>query len=451
MGLHAYFVLHSDDFIKVGGRYAAVLPAALFNSDYGEGIKQLLVEKYDIEYFVASDAHVNFSEGCNWKEVLLVAQKSNPTPRDNSLTKFAILKEKLTLTNADQFADTIMNAHGDYENEALSIVTVSKEELRDEANWMAFTKPILLDTIRKIKRSPVVRQGQEVLKIREGLVLVSPDFFFLPNKHWEIATFDKKDATIWNKSTSQKLKIPIEFLQVTTRKPELHTKISPALSHFVVAIPPKSKLSPDVKEYIKYGEALQFKRQPSPREKVPYIITYCQKKGIPWHSYVWSDLQSRKARGHIGLVEKFRVKTRPCIAHYFDEITTGSNNYSFGTTNNKTFDKVLVAWFNSSIFLSIFLAYKREIAGDYSRWKIADLNRYPCIFPQLLDNHSIEEICHQLDGMRDLQLPPFPAQLGKSPRKELDEALLKALKVDDARLVLDNMYHALKLEIDKLR
>jgi hypothetical protein len=448
MGLHAYFILHSDDFVKSGGMYAAVLPAALFNSDYGEGIKELLLDQYDIEYFVTSDAHVNFSEGCNFKELLLVARKAKS--RTNSDTRFIVLKKKLTLSNSPDLAETIRTTNNDHDDDDLSISVIPKDELRSEWNWLAFTKPSLMSIIRKVRNSPCVKEGKRVVTIREGLVLVSPDFFYIPNRNWEVVRKDERAVSIRSKSTLRNLRIPVRFLRLTTRKPELHTTITPSLTHYLVSIPPDSELPEDLEEYIRYGEALEFKRQPSPREKVPYIIAYCRNKGIPWYSYVYSDLQTRKAKGHIGLVEKFRVKTRPCIAHYFDDVTTGSNNYSFGTSGEKLYDKVLAAWFNSSIFLTIFLAYKREIAGDYSRWKIADLNRYPCIDPTSLEKREVEEISKQLDAIRGLQLPTLPEQLGRSPRKELDLALLTAMRIPGPQTTLDNIYNALQQEIEKL-
>jgi len=68
----------------------------------------------------------------------------------------------------------------------------------------------------------------------------------------------------------------------------------------------------------------------------------------------------------------------------------------------------------------------------------------------MLDSADRDEIINQLDAVRRLTLPPIPAQLGHSPRRELDIALLKALGIEKPNLVLDNIYHALTNELDKL-
>jgi hypothetical protein len=144
------------------------------------------------------------------------------------------------------------------------------------------------------------------------------------------------------------------------------------------------------------------------------------------------------------------MKRRSCIAHYTQEEVTGSNNYYFGSTGNAVYDKILVGWLNSTIFLALFLALKREIAGDWSQWKIADVMKYPMLDPTKLTSESRSEIVQAVNKMASVSLLPIPKQLRRNPRKELDLAILKALKVPNVPLSLDNLYSALENEFQAL-
>jgi len=84
-GLGSVFAAIGDQFIKEGGRIALVLPKALISGVAWEKTRELLKQKYQVEYIVASHdpARWNFSESTSLSEVLLVAKKKPKSESTN--------------------------------------------------------------------------------------------------------------------------------------------------------------------------------------------------------------------------------------------------------------------------------------------------------------------------------------------------------------------------------
>jgi hypothetical protein len=93
--------------------------------------------------------------------------------------------------------------------------------------------------------------------------------------------------------------------------------------------------------------------------------------------------------------------------------------------------KLLSAWFNSTLFLGLYLATRREIGGTYGRMQIIDYLEEP-LFPKKLmriklDNRQVLAVLQAFDDLRHLKLPPLPQQLSAEYRMELDIAIAKLI------------------------
>jgi len=79
IGYHGYFILLADRFVKDMGRIALVLPATVLNADGFQGLRKFLTERYSIEHIVTVWQRAAFSEGAQFREILLVARKQKPS------------------------------------------------------------------------------------------------------------------------------------------------------------------------------------------------------------------------------------------------------------------------------------------------------------------------------------------------------------------------------------
>jgi len=447
VGLHCYFIVHAADFLGKQGKYAAVLPESVFVADYAKGIRRFILDTFVIEYFITSQAKTTFSEGCDFKEVLFVARKKSLLDKSDWTAKFVVLKQDLSLSNTRDIAERILSSNDSCRNEMYEINLVTRKELLNERNWMTFTRPRDLNRIVDIvKESKNITQGKKVMIPSEGMHLDS-QYFFVPNGDWNIVQTQEKSLAIKNTTTGETVTMPMEYLHLSLRRPEFHTVITPRLEHYMLLIPPKPKdeLTSDLKRYIEWAEL-------KGAHKKKTIADYSKRKGIPWYSYMYDQVHfaRTKAKGRIAFVLKFRLKRRACIAHFFDFNVLGTNSYFFGSMKDPIYDKVLVAWFNSTLFLTLFLQSRREIAGDWGQIKIRDLGEMPCINPSSLKRSAIDEIATVLDRMRTVQLPPIPDQVGEPMRRELDLAMIKALEIPDPDIFLRLLYSSFTNQITKL-
>jgi len=77
-GLGAVFVFLADKYLEEGGRMGLVLPRAVLSGVSWKKVREMLLNKYHIEYIITSyetNNHWNFSENTDLSEVLLVARK----------------------------------------------------------------------------------------------------------------------------------------------------------------------------------------------------------------------------------------------------------------------------------------------------------------------------------------------------------------------------------------
>lgn len=105
-GLGSAFVTLADEHLKIGGRLAFVLPATVLTGSRWSPIRELLLDRYDIEWVIVShDArnrtaraglpgrrYVAFSESTRIAETLIVATRRNDLEKANGWTRFVNLR-----------------------------------------------------------------------------------------------------------------------------------------------------------------------------------------------------------------------------------------------------------------------------------------------------------------------------------------------------------------------
>lgn len=75
MSYCSYFFFLADKFLREGGRIAAVVPSTVLNKKTDNGVRQMLVNEYDVEYVFTREDESNYSEDTDLREVLIVAKK----------------------------------------------------------------------------------------------------------------------------------------------------------------------------------------------------------------------------------------------------------------------------------------------------------------------------------------------------------------------------------------
>lgn len=76
-GLGAYFVIIGDKMLKLNGRMGLVMPRAILSGVSWEKIRELLQDKYEIEYIISNFDTWSWSEDTDLGEVLIIARKTD--------------------------------------------------------------------------------------------------------------------------------------------------------------------------------------------------------------------------------------------------------------------------------------------------------------------------------------------------------------------------------------
>lgn len=476
-GLHCFFLLHATGFLKTGGRLGAVLPVATFSSEYGEKIEPFILDNYRILYFITYESLSTFSVDCDFKEVLLVGIKGKKGAASNWKAKVVVLKEELRQDTVRPLANQLKAIEKDIETQKLRVRMIPKSEFAKEKNWMTFTRPqSLREFIGVLRRSKRILAQSKIVEFHEGFHLDAPNFFRLPNDYWRMASDGTLFVTIENEQTTKTLNIPKKYLIPSLDVPDSHRTIYGKMKNYILSIPQSEKeedLSEDLLEYIKWGET--FKKESDSQVALElYKIRNYVKTGGRWYTYgnhilVRNDPLTREKTqigSHLAIVEKFRTKKRECITLYSDRKLTGSNSYFFGVVLRKHAmkgikakgdsleetaekEKLLAAWFSSSLFLTLYLYYRREISGDYGRIKIGDMTSFPCLNPSKLKRKEKDAILHEFDKISTIQLPTIYDQLREGRLRELDLAIMEGLKIKKPKDKLNQLYSDLIAELDR--
>jgi hypothetical protein len=112
-------------------------------------------------------------------------------------------------------------------------------------------------------------------------------------------------------------------------------------------------------------------------------------------------------------------------------------------------EKLLAAWFSSTLFLALYLYYRREISGDYGRIKIGDMTSFPCINPSKVAEEDKVAILREFEAIKSKQLPTIFDQLKTRTLWRMDLALLRALGIDESTELLEKLYADLLAELNK--
>ena len=419
MGLHVFALFLADRILKPGGRLAAVLPAPTFYSQYADGLKRFLVNNYQLKYMIGTTMGKAFSEGSDLKEILFIADKLKPMP--TMKTTFVTIDTPLTMNNIHEIAE------GLHTNSILrlpiKVQMVRQQELESDWNWIRFLEIGALQTLTiKLRQTERIKSAHDLnLRIVRGFEMYGPEFFFIPNQNWEIIEHTKESIIVKHKETNKSFEFSTNWLIRSLRKPGLYrSRITPTIDHFALRISKKQD-STLLEPYI------------SVNPKTWEVAA--QRFGPDWITHIHTQLESKNPYGHLFIVDKFGITTTGVIAHFTDKCLTASKNfYVIDCPVDKA--KLLAAWLNSTIFILLFLASRREIGGAYGRLQIIDYQNEPLfIDPISIDPVVSEKIEYLFDTFRYQPLPPLKEQLSLKPRKDLDIFFLEALGFHKAEAI----------------
>lgn len=398
VGLHIYAILLADLLMNENGVLGAVLPAATVLSQYSRGVHKFFLNNYQVKTIASSEDEKAYSEDSNLREIILIAKKNEEK------------EEKIQFLQID--------SHEKFRWQISSTQMVPKETLAKEWNWTIFLRDIELLKIRNLLlQSGFIKSGNELdLNIVRGVEMYGPDFFFVPNRKWQIASETEEELTLKNDKNT--IRVPKKFLVRSLRKPGNYNQyISPKVSDFALSVPNSDTVSQQwMKDYLLISE--QFA---SPAKR---------KFKEEWISHIHNQVKIKKPWGHLFFIDKFGISSTSVMGHFIETKLICSKNFYVLRNCTARQAKLYTAWLNSAFFIALFLLTRREIGGSYGRLQIVDYMKEPLFLDFSKFSNSVKnQIIKQFDKYRSLKLPPIPDQLQFPQRKALDHSVIKGLKL----------------------
>lgn len=404
-GLGSVFVAMADRFIKVGGRIGLVLPKALLSGVAWGKTRELLRQKYRVEYIVASQDPLrwNFSENTDLSEVLLVAVKQ---------------KNKFSTKAAENSSD---------DRPVVSINLWRNPTTAFEALAIRNSLP---------NEIPMLNEGQGATSLSVGDTKVGEAIAM----RWR----DLKKNDLWV--------LPCAFAQtdITRTAYELmrgKLKLPGKKGSFNIPLSSLGllgTLGPDRRD-IHDGFNLSTKKTAFPSfwghdssmvlsmEQQPnnYLVPLAKAK--PGRNLRKLDNLWPLA-GRVIIVERLRVNTQRFVAVRLTEPVLSNMWWSFFLKKKKVEiarEKALVLWLNSTLGLITLLANREETEGAWIDFKKPVLASLPTLNVEILSANQIERLALLYDKVCTQSLLPLPRMSEDPVRAKVDQAIAKTLKLPD--------------------
>lgn len=166
--LYAYFLYHSRSFLSSGDRAAFLTPHSFLANDYGESLKQFLLDEFSIKAFVQFDpTDTSIFDDAQITALITFAEATNEAKAD-SVTRFIRVNESIESAVIHDAVEegTQGSTEWGYIN------CVPQGELSPTRNWQALFRPCTIDTT---DFTPL----REFVSVHRGKSTGNVDFFCL--------------------------------------------------------------------------------------------------------------------------------------------------------------------------------------------------------------------------------------------------------------------------------
>jgi len=448
LGLYGHFIFLADRFVKDGGKIAFVLPATVLRVKSAKGVRKLLTEEYCIEHIITAWERAAFSEGAQFREILLVAEKTKPQ-RVSRCTVTSLKKLPRSVEEAKEYGQKIKSMtktlhFGEvYNDDTMISRLVEQDELERnlENQYILISTydlqvPALLEQLMEKGVSRKLTSLVNFLKKVNGHIL---RFDYKPPYHgtfllepfraikkvdqWIVKSKDKEFLTVENRFTKEELRITLNSLDRGFRRPARTSRldITEILDYVITA---------------KFENAKRFLKDPSVLKE--------------WRNYVKPRL------ANLLISRRFDISApgTTLIAYHSLLPAVGVDMWNIRGIP-ETDAKILSIWFNSTPYLLATIVHRTETRGAWMKLHEYTLEESLILDPEMLSDNDRVALLDIYNKAKDESFPSLLEQLKtKFPlRVEIDRAVLRVLGfgVDEINRILDYLYPALANEIQQLK
>ena len=457
VGLHGYFILLADTFLKDGGRLAFVLPATVLRLQSLEGIRKFLVENYQLDYIITTEQRSAFSEAARFREMLLVATKTKEG-LDASECLFVNLKRiPVDAADSDFLADEMISSKStsqQLDDTDLSTEFVEQSQLKlSTENWFdrisRQTEESLLDVCSQ-QAADRLQTLQTLLDSRKGKIVrgiehwtgkpvsVSSAFILASERH----ALKKNDRWILKETKTDSVLVKDRLVDVEIRVPK--KAIIPALRR------PTGLQSVDVSDDMDYAIVSRFTGDQQ------FFIKELVEKGNNLSNYVkkWREyLENRRTKLTVSRRFNLSAPNTSAMAFYSESAIAPCKMFWAIQGLSDEDAKILALWFNSTVNIAQILTRRAETEGAFMGLDQYILQKFLVLDPSKLEPERRDQLIRVFEQHAKTKLPSIIEQLKTKNlvRRAIDLAILQALEIKgNHEELLDSAYASISRTIETL-
>lgn len=438
-GLHGYFILLGDRFLKKGGRMALVLPATALRLKSFDGIKKLISERYWLKYIVINGSRSAFSESTQVREILLVAEKTKPNGDTIVATINSMPSDR---DDALRFAEYIKNAqNNEYvstlkENQSIIIENINKFLGDNHSSWERLLTNLTRQTDKLLSLPDVLKKSEariiRGLQVWKGDKIYAAKMFILSSKERAL-----KEQDEWYLEGNEEEKIiarnRINGLQIVISK----RNIVSSLRRFsgIGRI--------NVSDELDYLIKNEFKGLHH------FVTGIGQSDLIKWER----DVQNKKT--HIAIVGRFNISApgTKCLAYYSETEFTPSQMFWLVKGMSDENAKIFTLFWNSSFNVLQILSNRKETQGAFIQILAYSFEDFLVLDPSLVSPDDKIKLNVFFDEISREDMPSIFDRFDKVDERQLkiDKIVLEVLGIKYDENQLREIYKFISGEIRKLK
>jgi hypothetical protein len=397
-GLGSVFVAIGDRFLKEGGRIALILPKALLSGVAWQETRNLINQKYVIEYMFASQdpERWNFSDSTDLSEVMLIARKRPNGTKIQDEDRVTVVNLWRNPANA---LEALAVAYSLEQNNAPDITTeqgaleirTSTQKLGEAVSypWGEFKKDWMIPAT--FAQSDLIRVGYHL-----------------------------RDGEVWIPGYGVKGRITLcplgELAAAGPDGRDIHDGFE--ATDFVTAYPALwGHKSEEVRTL-----ALEPNKYLAPLPKA--------KPGRPLRKL--TDLWHKSGTLLVGA--RIWLKTHRAVAVRVSQPVLSNVWWSLTLQPelaNEQSEKILALWLNSTLSLFLLLISRQETRGAWVQFKKPILAALPVLDLRTLSSEQEEKLVQAYNRLAKSELRPLPEMDMDEIRAEIDRTIADALGLPD--------------------
>jgi hypothetical protein len=456
VNLWGFFIALSDLTLKHHGKIGAVLPINIGRGKATEVVRNYLLKNYRIKYIVKAVKDLAFSEGAQFRDILLIAEKAKPHSED--IIGMVFLKKsirEMSLAESSKIAETIIDIpceKGISKNADFDIFFETYQEMYElKDNLMPILGASDVDSIGAFSNflRLLKLRGKNKLVYLEKLIdmenLVREGFHASPAGLSQLTFITRETSTDRTKRAFLILRNEEgDTIEVTIKDSKLTFRI------------PKDSLLPALRTltsvdsfYVGKNKDYFVKEEFKGFDSLLSFSKWKDKKGFNWNS-VRKEVVEKAT--HLALARRFRPNSKS--THFFafvsDDKFIVSDTFKIVQVPLEEC-KLQSLFLNSVIGMLNVVTLREQTTEGFTDIRGSELSYFITIDTKKIQEKDLQRLNELFEELRNVQFPSIVEQLEKRhwARLKLDETVLEILgfSQEEINKWLPRVYDALAKEL----